>query len=177
VSLQPRGGVLLPNHYAWYILASSLDVIVTHAIIYHLGGEEANKIADHLLQRFGLWGLVGLKYATVIVVIAVCEWVGRKHPRTARRLAVTAIIISAMPVGAGLVQVMVWTHWGSGETGRVDSARAEQRLERLAEDEVVLGELGARHVLVDVAEHEVDAADLAGRPGRGVVDELDRALG
>lgn len=165
MSVHPRGGVLLPNHYAWYILASSLDVIVTHAIIYHLGGAEANKIADHLLQRFGLWGLVGLKYATVIVVIAVCEWVGRKHPGTARRLAVAAIIISALPVGAGLVQVMVWTHVGSGETSRVDPAGAEQRLERFAEDEVVLGELGAGHVLIDVAEHEVDATDLARRAG------------
>lgn len=105
-----RRGVLFPNHYAWYILAATLDVIVTHQILHHFNGSEVNKLARLLIERFGLPGMIGLKYSSIIVVLAVCEVVGRRSLRAGRRLAVAAVIMSALPVGIGLLQVWAWTH-------------------------------------------------------------------
>jgi uncharacterized membrane protein len=105
----PRGPVLYPNLYAWYVLASALDVMLTYAIIYKLGGREVNVVANNLLSMFGHWGLIGLKFATVVLVVAVCELIGRWRVGVGRRLAIAAIVISAMPVGYGLVLVLAWT--------------------------------------------------------------------
>lgn len=104
------GGVLFPQHYAWYVLAGSLDVIVTHAILHHFGGEEVNRIADALIQRFGVVGMVGLKYTSTILVVGICEYVGRRNFTLGRRLAVIAIGLSILPVGVGLLKVLQWTH-------------------------------------------------------------------
>lgn len=103
-------GVLYPNHYAWYMFASSLDIMMTYAIIWKLGGREVNAIAARLVEHLGHWGLIVLKFATVIVVVGVCEFVGRRRPGLGRRLAVAAIVSSAFPVGYGVVQVAAWTH-------------------------------------------------------------------
>jgi len=106
----PRGPVLYPSLYAWYVLASCLDIVVTYAIVYRLGGSEVNAVANSLLQMFGHWGLIGLKFSTVILVVAVCELVGRRSTAWGQRLAKAAVVVSAFPVGAGLVQVFAWTH-------------------------------------------------------------------
>jgi hypothetical protein len=105
-----RGAVLFPGLYGWYIIAGTLDILVTHKILAYFGGREVNALADALITKFSEWGLVLLKYATVVVVIAICEFVGRRHWRLARRLAIFAVVWSAFPVGWGLLQVGVWTH-------------------------------------------------------------------
>jgi uncharacterized membrane protein len=104
---------LYPDHYAWYVFASSLDVMLTYFIIWRLGGREVNAVANHLVQQFGHWGLIMLKYSSVIVVVAICEWLGRADLSRGRRLAIAAIAISALPVGAGLVQIFAWLGWGA----------------------------------------------------------------
>ena len=105
-----RRAVLYPDLYAWYILAATLDIIVTHQILHEFQGSEVNKLADALIQRFGVAGMIGLKYSSIVIVLAVCEFVGRRHDRLGRRLAIAAICISAFPVGVGLLQIWAWTH-------------------------------------------------------------------
>lgn len=103
--------VLYPSHYVWYLFASTLDILLTYAIIWKLGGREVNAVARHFIEHFGgHWGLIFLKYVTVVLVVAICESIGRKRFLLGRRLALTAIIISAFPVGYGIVQVWAWTH-------------------------------------------------------------------
>jgi hypothetical protein len=97
-----------PDQYVWYLLAASLDIMLTFAIIEHFGGSEVNAVADALLQRFGLWGLILLKYATVVIVIAICELIGAKYDTLGKRLAQLAIAVSALPVGIGLIQLSLW---------------------------------------------------------------------
>ncbi|MFO0833236.1 MAG: DUF5658 family protein [Phycisphaerales bacterium] len=106
---------LYPDHYAWYVLASSLDVMVTYFIIWRLNGREVNSVANHLVQMFGHWGLIMLKFSSIVLVVAICEWVGRQHFIRGRRLAIAAIAISALPVGVGLVQILAWVGWGGIE--------------------------------------------------------------
>lgn len=101
---------LYPNHYAWYVLAGTLDILVTFVIITYLGGGEANALAREILQNHGWSGMVTLKYSTVVVVLLVCEVVGRSRPGVGRGLAMGAVVISALPVGLGLLQVWAWTH-------------------------------------------------------------------
>ncbi len=107
---ESRRPVLYPNLYAWYILASSLDIMLTYAIVWKFGGREVNAVAARLIERFEHWGLIGLKFATVVLVVAICELVGRRNPGLGRRLAIAAIGLSAFPVGAGLVQIFAWLH-------------------------------------------------------------------
>lgn len=57
-----------------------------------------------------------------------------------------------------------------------DAAAPQQRAEPLAEDKVVLGELQAREVAVDVAEHQVDAPDPRRAPAPGL-QQLDDPRG
>lgn len=103
---------LYPNHYAWYVLAGTLDILVTYIIVMHLGGGEANAMARRILERHGWPGMVALKYGTVLVVLLVCEIVGRRSERTGKFLAVTAVVLSSLPVGLGLLQVWAWTRLG-----------------------------------------------------------------
>jgi hypothetical protein len=101
--------VLYPNHYLWYILAATLDVLVTYTIITHLGGSEVNGIADALIQRFGAPGMIGLKFSTIAVVLLICEFVGRRSFGLGRRLATAAVVVSALPAAIGLAQVYGYT--------------------------------------------------------------------
>ena len=89
--------VLYPNEYAWLIFVSALDVMLTWIILY-TGGYETNVLADAVVGRFGLPGLVVFKFALVLLVIVICETVGRRKPITGRRLAVASIAITCLPV-------------------------------------------------------------------------------
>lgn len=100
--------VLYPDLYVWYVFASCLDIMLTYVIIGELGGREVNLVAGHLVERFGHWGLIGLKFSSVILVVGVCELVGRMKPHTGKSLAVLAIVLGAFPVGAGIVQIVAW---------------------------------------------------------------------
>src|SRR3954452_10469409 len=89
--------VLYPNEYAWLIFVSALDVMLTWIILY-TGGYENHVLADAVVGRFGLPGLVLFKFALVLLVIIICETVGRRKPITGRRLALAAIAITCLPV-------------------------------------------------------------------------------
>jgi hypothetical protein len=96
-----RRPVLYPNHYAWFVLFSALDILLTHTILARFGaygGRELNSIADWVIKQFGLWGAIGLKFATVIFVVLICEVVGRKSAASGRRLAWAVVGLSILPV-------------------------------------------------------------------------------
>ena len=110
--------MLYPDRYAWYILVSALDIMVTVKLLAHLGihetviwGEtaivarEANTFAQWTIDQFGTWGLIGLKFLSVIAVVVICEYIGRRREKTGRRLALAAIFLSLLPIAAALLQV------------------------------------------------------------------------
>jgi hypothetical protein len=96
--------MLYENHYTWFVFVSALDIMLTWVIL-HAGGREANQLAASVLERFGLEGLVVFKFALVILVIAICEVVGRKNFATGRRLASWAVALTCVPllVAVGLL--------------------------------------------------------------------------
>lgn len=128
IPLSVRQPVLYPDRYAWYILVSSLDIMFTVTLLVHLGAHEVNMLAQRSIELFGTWGLIGLKFISVIVVVGICEYVGRKRDRVGRGLATAAIFISLFPVVAATVQVLFvlamghleWVDWPPLEPHLVD---------------------------------------------------------
>jgi hypothetical protein len=102
-----RSPVLYPNLYTWFVFLSAMDVMMTWVVL-HWGGTELNSVADAVLQRYGLRGMVMFKFALVVVVIVLCEVAGRYKPRAGRRLARASIVITCIPVTAAFVQLLLW---------------------------------------------------------------------
>ena len=101
-SARTRGRpVLYPNTYAWLVLVSAMDIMLTWVIL-HVGGYETNPLAASVIDQFDLWGIVSFKFFLVIVFLLTCEFVGRRRPRTGRAMASVALCISAVPVGIGV---------------------------------------------------------------------------
>lgn len=103
---QPRSfaarAVLYPNPYAWFLLLSALDVMLT-GIALTVGAYEANPVAAWFLERYGVGGLILLKFTAVPTVILLCEYIGRKKPPTGRRLVEWVVALSAIPIVLTLV--------------------------------------------------------------------------
>ncbi len=105
-----RRGVLHPDLYCWFVLLSALDIMLTHTILFRfkeLGmyAAELNTFADWVIERFGLWGAIGLKSASVVTVVVIIEIVGRRRPATGRTLALCVIAMAMVPVFVALVQM------------------------------------------------------------------------
>jgi uncharacterized membrane protein len=97
--------VLYPDLYCWYVLAASLDILMTAFVMTHFDAIEVNILAAALIDRFGHAGLVPLKFVTVVTVVLICEYVGRVRLRTGERVAIAAVGLSSLPVVAALGQV------------------------------------------------------------------------
>lgn len=96
---------LYPQYYVWYVFLSALDVLLTWVIL-HLDGREANVLADWIIRRHNLPGVVAFKFTLVVAVVLVCEFVGRRNRRAGRKLARWMIVLSAFPVVVGTVQLL-----------------------------------------------------------------------
>lgn len=105
MSAKVERGVLYPDLYCWYVLAASLDILVTALVMSYYGAVEVNGVASAVIERFGFGGLIPLKFATVVLVLLVCEYVGRLRPRTGLRVAQFAVGVSFLPVVAAAAQV------------------------------------------------------------------------
>jgi hypothetical protein len=104
---QNAAGVLFPVGYSWLVLAGSLDIIMTYLML-NLGAIEVNAIADRAIRLGGLWGLIALKFMALGVVLAICEYVGRRRERAARSLVGAGVFLNFMPVALSLAQLAIF---------------------------------------------------------------------
>jgi hypothetical protein len=95
-----RRAALYPEQYTWYVFLSSLDLLFTWRILI-AGGTEVNSLADWIIDRHDVPGMVGFKLSLVVIVVIVCEIVGRFRPTAGAKLARWAVVISAFPVVIG----------------------------------------------------------------------------
>ena len=95
-----------PNEYVWFLLFSSMDVMLTWAILI-MGGAEVNPLAALVIDQWGLPGAIAFKFSLILVVVLTCEAIGRKVDRAARNLAQAAVVISAMPVMFSLALLLL----------------------------------------------------------------------
>src|SRR3954470_8152958 len=66
------GDVLYPKEYTWFVFLSATDVMFTWTILF-FGGGEVNWLAAWVIRHYNLYGLVALKFASVLVVLVICE--------------------------------------------------------------------------------------------------------
>jgi hypothetical protein len=97
--------VLYPHTYVWYVFVSALDVMFT-AVLLHFGGREVNVLANWVLVRWDLAGMVMFKFVLVSFVICICEFVGRKRHRLGRDLGHWAVGITCIPVLLAALQLI-----------------------------------------------------------------------
>jgi len=92
--------------YLWFVFVSSLDIMLTWAILQR-DGTEVNPIAALVIDLWGLPGAIGFKFSLMTFVIIACEWIGRKRDQLARRLIVAATLVSAMPVAWSIALLLM----------------------------------------------------------------------
>lgn len=100
--------MLYPDEYVWFVFVSSMDLMLTWAIL-RKDGTEVNPIARWVIEVFGFPGAIIFKYGLMLFVIFVCEFVGRTG-KDGRWLARLAVAISAFPVAysLGLLTIHAW---------------------------------------------------------------------
>jgi hypothetical protein len=83
--------------YPWYLAVAAADILVTWAVLAS-GGRELNSVAAWAWGAAGVTGLTALKFATVIVVVLICELIAESSEHAGRRLALWAVALSATPI-------------------------------------------------------------------------------
>ncbi len=86
-----------PNSYAWLLLLSSMDIMLTWVILL-FGGSEVNPIALWIIKRFELPGMIIYKFALIVFFIAICEIVGTLRDSTGWLLSKFSVMIACVPV-------------------------------------------------------------------------------
>lgn len=101
--------VLYPQAYVWYVFLAALDVMFTYLILHPIfadRGVEMNVLASWVIHRAGLPGMAVYKFALVLIVVTICELVGRRRYQLGRRLAEWCVAISAVPIIVAVVQMV-----------------------------------------------------------------------
>jgi hypothetical protein len=86
-----------PNAYAWLLLLSSLDVMLTWVILL-FGGSEVNPLARWIIDHYGLTGMIIYKFALIVFFITICEIVGTLRDSTGWLLSRLSVLIACIPV-------------------------------------------------------------------------------
>jgi len=97
--------VIYPGIYVWYVFISALDVMFTWVVL-HFDGEEVNQVANSVLIKWGLPGMVVFKFVLVSLVICICEYVGRQRPKLGQYLGEWAVGITCIPVLLAMLQLI-----------------------------------------------------------------------
>jgi len=100
-----RQPTLYPGLYTWYVFVSALDVLFTWLILA-ADGEEVNALADWIIRNHSLPGLAVFKFATVVLVLLICEVVGRRRFQTGAKLARWAVVLSGFPAVVGAAHLL-----------------------------------------------------------------------
>ena len=97
-----------PRHYLWVLGLAILDIGLT-SLVLSTGGRELNAIARYAIERAGVFGMIGIKALTLMVIIGICEYVGPRRPVVGRRIAEFALAANSVAVACGLVYVTQFT--------------------------------------------------------------------
>lgn len=86
------------NAYTWLVLVSALDVMLTLVVLVVMDGFEVNPVAAAVIDTLGYGWAIIFKFAIVVLVILICEVVGRIYDRSGGKLARAAVVINSLPV-------------------------------------------------------------------------------
>lgn len=86
-----------PNAYAWLLLLSSMDIMMTWVILL-FEGQEVNPIARWVIDEFQLPGMIIYKFTLIVFFITICEIVGTLRDSTGWLLSRLSVVIGCVPV-------------------------------------------------------------------------------
>ena len=95
---KPRKGLLgrhlpLETESCFFILANALDAIMTRLLLNFPQFRESNVIADYILDRFGMPGMIAFKFIIVTVVVLIAQIIAPRKLHVARYLLIGGTII------------------------------------------------------------------------------------
>ena len=96
-----------PNAYAWLLLLSSMDIMLTWVILL-FGGSEVNPVARWVIDHYGLPGMIIYKFALIVFFITICEVVGTLRDSTGWLLSRLSVMIACVPVVWAMY--LLWRH-------------------------------------------------------------------
>lgn len=99
-----RQPVLFPTRYGVYLTLAAMDILLTWLVL-GVGGSEANAVAAWVINAGGLPGMTFFKFASVVIVLLICEYVGRKERDTAQTLTLAAVAISLIPIVIATIEL------------------------------------------------------------------------
>mgnify|MGYP000978705533 CR=1 FL=1 len=105
-----RRPMLYDEPLKWFIFLSVMDLLFT-CIVLKLGGQEVNWVANKILEVWDLYGLLGFKLIMVVIIILICDFVGRRNNPRGRFIALTAVGLTAIPVIMAIVQLLLFVHF------------------------------------------------------------------
>ena len=76
----------LERETCWFILVNALDVFMTFILLNLEGFRESNLIANYVLERWGMAGMVYFKFGLVAFITVVAQIVARKKLAVGRWL-------------------------------------------------------------------------------------------
>ncbi|MHC4611896.1 MAG: DUF5658 family protein [Planctomycetota bacterium] len=106
--------------YGCFIVVASLDIVLTWAVL-RLGGTEENVVAAAVIGHRGLVGMVLFKFSLVLLIIVMCEVIGRRRDEVGRKLAKLCVAITAVPVLAACAEL-----WMAGSDAAQPKEAAHQ---------------------------------------------------
>lgn len=99
---------LYPRAYTWFVFLAAMDLLFTMLILHpSFGAREVNVIAAWIIQNGGFRATTYYKFGLVVAIILICETVGRVREPAGRRLAHWCVAVTAIPVTASFVQLIV----------------------------------------------------------------------
>lgn len=101
--------ILYEDLLKWFLLLSCLDILFTWVVL-HMGGSEVNWIARLFLEHGDLYGLVAFKFTMVVLIILLCDFVGRRNDARGKFIAKAAVVITSFPVILASMQLLIFMY-------------------------------------------------------------------
>ena len=81
-----RGHLPLERETCWFILVNVLDIFMTFILLNLEGFRESNAVANYVLSKWGIRGMVYFKMGLVAFITVVAQVAARKRMALGRRL-------------------------------------------------------------------------------------------
>ena len=104
-----RGQLPLEKETCWFILANALDVFMTFILLNLEDFRESNAIANYVLARWGIRGMVYFKFGLVALVTVIAQIAARKNIQIGRWLLNFGTIVIGGVVIYSCYLLISWT--------------------------------------------------------------------
>jgi FtsH-binding integral membrane protein len=106
-----RKGLPLEGETLLFVLASGMDFLMTWLLLNYQSDSgrtwfvESNPVARYFLYSWGFDGLIAFKFASVALVVVICQVIARTRIQVARRLLqfATLVVIGVVVYSAVLL--------------------------------------------------------------------------